>query len=157
MDAPLFVHRYRVTYADCTVGNHVYYGRYLELLEAARGELFRALGASFHDWQQQGVIFPVVECHLRYHAPARYDDELSVAVWPSELGRVRLRLDYRIENGTGARLVEAWTLHACADLEERPRRLPEELRQRLLPRMRPAELQARAGDDRPNLCAASGS
>ncbi|MCX8092444.1 MAG: acyl-CoA thioesterase [Verrucomicrobiae bacterium] len=137
MDGAVFRYWHRVTYAECTMGNHVYYGRYLELLEAARGAFFRELGTSFRQWQEQGVIFPVVECHLRYHAPARYDDELSIAVWPGEVGRVRLRLEYRVENGAGALLVEGWTLHACAGLDEKPRRLPEALREQLLARVRP--------------------
>lgn len=45
-----FRYRHRVTYADCTVGNHIYYGRYLDLLEAARGEWFRSMGKSFDEW-----------------------------------------------------------------------------------------------------------
>lgn len=138
MDAPVFLYRHRVTYAECTLGNHVYYARYLELLEAARGAFFRELGTSFRHWQEQGVIFPVVECHLRYHAPARYDDELSVAVWPVEIGRARVRLDYRVENAAGALLLAAWTLHACTGPDEKPRRLPEELRDRLVTRLRSA-------------------
>jgi YbgC/YbaW family acyl-CoA thioester hydrolase len=137
MDAPVFRHRHRVTYAECTVGNHVYYARFLDLLEAARGEFFRHLSTSFRHWQEQGVIFPVVECHLRYHAPARYDEELSVAVWPTAIGKVRLRLDYRVENADGVLLLEGWTLHACMGLDEKPRRLPEELRDRLLARVPP--------------------
>jgi acyl-CoA thioesterase FadM len=41
-----FCHTHRVTYAECTVGNHVYHSRYLDLLEAARGEFIRSLGAT---------------------------------------------------------------------------------------------------------------
>ena len=35
MPASTFQHQHRVSYADCTLGNHVYYGRYLDLLEEA--------------------------------------------------------------------------------------------------------------------------
>ena len=51
--AGMFCHTYRVTYADCTVGDHIYYSRYLDLLEAARGEFFRSLGCTFLQWQEQ--------------------------------------------------------------------------------------------------------
>jgi acyl-CoA thioesterase FadM len=34
--AEVFQHHLRVTASDCTVGNHVYYSRYLDWLEAAR-------------------------------------------------------------------------------------------------------------------------
>ena len=36
-----FRHHHRVTYAECTIGDHVYHSRYLDLLEAARGEFMR--------------------------------------------------------------------------------------------------------------------
>ena len=36
-----FRHPHRVSYAECTVGNHVYHSRYLDWLEAARGEFIR--------------------------------------------------------------------------------------------------------------------
>ena len=39
-----FRYPHRVTYAECTVGDHIYHSRYLDLLEAARGEFMRSLG-----------------------------------------------------------------------------------------------------------------
>ena len=58
MSAKTFQHQHRVTYADCTLGNHVYYGRYLEILEAARGEFFRQLGATFLNGRSGASCFP---------------------------------------------------------------------------------------------------
>ena len=40
----VFKHQHRIIYAECTVGNHVYYARYLDMLEEARGEFFRQAG-----------------------------------------------------------------------------------------------------------------
>jgi acyl-CoA thioester hydrolase len=122
-----FQHTHRVTYAECTAGNHVYYGRYLDLLEAARGEFFRHLGATFLQLQEQGVIFPVIECHLRYRAPARYDELLTIELWPTAAEGVRLNFAYRILGQSGALVLEGETRHACAGTNEKPRRLPEEL------------------------------
>ncbi len=61
----MFRHTHRVSYAECTVGNHVYHSRYLDLLEAARGEFIRSLGPTVLHWQEQDVIFPVIEARLR--------------------------------------------------------------------------------------------
>src|SRR3954462_12913758 len=77
----IFRYIYRVVYADCTVGNHIYYSRYLDILEAARGEFFRELNVPLLKLQAQDTIFPVVECHLRYKSPARYDDALTIELW----------------------------------------------------------------------------
>ncbi len=124
-------HTLRVTYADCTVGNHVYYGRYLEFLEAARGELFRSAGAPFTDWQERGAIFPVIEVQLRYKSPARYDDLLRIETTVLEAAGIRLTFGYRILRPDGSLCVEGETRHVCTHLDERPRRLPPELVEQL--------------------------
>jgi acyl-CoA thioester hydrolase len=108
-----FIHQHRVTYADCTVGNHVYYARYLDLLEAARGEFFRSLGGTLLKWQEAGFMFPVVEAHLRYKMLARYDDLLSIEVWVTTAERVRLNFEYRITNQAGELVLEG-KLCMCA-------------------------------------------
>ena len=133
MTAAVFRHSHRVTYSLCTIGNHIYYSRYLDLLEAARGEFFRHLGTTFRQLQEQGVIFPVIECHLRYRAAARYDDLLTIEVWLTELGRIRHTFNYRVLNHEGRELVDATTVHACTGLDDKPRRLPEGLAAALQP------------------------
>src|SRR5438445_13536750 len=102
MAGQIFRHQHRVTYAECTLGNHVYYAKYLELLEEARGEFFRNSGEPLLKWQEADTIFPVIDCRLRYKAAARYDDLLDIELWVSDLDRVRLSFSYRITNTTGA-------------------------------------------------------
>ena len=131
-----YQHTHRVTYAECTAGNHIYYGRYLDLLEAARGEFFRHLGATFVQMQEQGVIFPVIECNLRYRAPARYDELLTIKLWPTVAEGARLNFAYRILSQSDALVLEAETRHACTGMDEKPRRLPEELAGALQPYLR---------------------
>jgi acyl-CoA thioester hydrolase len=141
-----FCHQHRVTYADCTVGNHIYYANYLQLLEAARGEFFRSLGTTFLQWQEREVIFPVLDCHLSFKAPARYDEVLGIEVWPTTAERVRLNFAYRILNQDGKLILEAATQHVCTGLNDKPKRLPEELVTALKPllrEMRSAERETR--------------
>lgn len=132
-----FRHEHRVAYADCTLGNHVYYARYLEILEAARGEFFRQLGVTWLGWQERGFMFPVVEAHLHYRALARYDDLLRVEVWVTTAEKVRLNFGYRITNQTGQLVLDGATLHVCLTLAEKPARLPAELVGALRPHLRP--------------------
>jgi acyl-CoA thioester hydrolase len=129
----MFRHTYRVTYAECTVGNHIYHSRYLDLLEAARGEFIRSLGPTVLDWQEKDVIFPVIEARLRYKSPARYDDLLAIEVWPTLVERVRLNFGHRTLNQNGKLILEAETFHACTGVDEKPKRMPEELAEKLKP------------------------
>jgi acyl-CoA thioesterase FadM len=101
MSTLVFSHSHRVTYSECTVGNHIYYSRYLDILEAARGEFFR-------------------------QAPARYDDLLTIETWLTAIERIRLNFAYRILKDQTL-LLEGETFHVCTGLDEKAKRLPDEL------------------------------
>ena len=143
MAAP-FRYRHRVSYAECTVGNHVYYARYLDILERARGEFFRATGVPLVALQAEQLIFPVVEARLHYEAAARYDDELIIEVVVTELDRLHLSFAYGVSNTRNTIILTGQTRHICAGPDEKPRRMPPELFQELnaaftkLPAPRPA-------------------
>ena len=126
MTAP-FRYQHRVTYAECTLGNHVYHSRYLDVLEAARGEFIRSLGATVREWQERDVIFPIIEARLKYKLPARYDDLLTVEVRPTLAAGVRVNFGHRVVNQAGKLVLEAETFHVCTGVNEKPKRLPPEL------------------------------
>ena len=116
-----------MSYAECTLGNHIYYSRYLEILETARNELLRELGLPFSAWQERDCIFPVIECRLRYKFPARYDDLLRVETWITLAQGIRLNFAYRIINQNEQLILEGETCHICTSIAEKPKRLPPEL------------------------------
>ena len=129
----VFRHQHRVTYSECTLGNHIYYARYLDLLESARGEFFRHIGRTLLDLQEQDLIFPVIECRLRYKSPARYDDVLIIEISPTLAQGVRLNFASRILKQDQMLILEAETFHVCTSANEKPKRLPEDLIERLKP------------------------
>lgn len=129
--AAVFRQNFRVPYSLCTVGNHVYYARYLDILEAARGEFFRQLDASCQMLEEAGYTFPVIGVQLSYHKPARYDDLLTIELWLTELTRVRLTFGCRILGENWETLVLGETRHVCSSPEEKPKRMPSDLMTRL--------------------------
>src|SRR5262245_28458591 len=133
MSGAVFLYAHRVTYAECTLGNHVYYARYLDLLETARGEFFRHLGVTFLQWQEQDVVFPVAECRLRYLSPARYDDLLSIELCVTAAQRARLNFGYRVLSQSGELLLGGETHHVCTSLDGKPKKLPDDLVARTRP------------------------
>jgi acyl-CoA thioester hydrolase len=104
----------------------------LDLLEAARGEFFRHLGTTFSQWQEQGAVFPVIECRLRYRLPAGYDELLNIELHVTAAQGARLQFNYRILNERDAVVLEGETCHACTGLDGKPKRLPSELCKSLL-------------------------
>lgn len=131
-----FRHLHRVSYAECTVGNHIYHSRYLDLLEAARGEFLRSLGTTVLALQDADYIFPVIEARLRYKFPARYDDLLTIEVSPTLVEKIRLNFAHRILNQDGRLLLEAETFHCCTSRDEKPKRLPAEMVAKMAPLIR---------------------
>ena len=122
-----------MVYAECAPGNHVYYARYLDMLEGARGEFLRQLGRTALQWQEADTVFPVIGVEIAYKAPARYDDLLDIELWVAEMRGVRLNVGFRILNAAGLLLAQGVTRHVCASTQEKPKRLPDELIEKLKP------------------------
>jgi acyl-CoA thioester hydrolase len=137
MPDSVFQHQHRVVYAECTVGNHVYYARYLDMLDEARGELFRRAGCPLLSFQESGLAFPVIGVEITYKGPARYDDLLTTELWITELSGIRLTFGFRILRAGGPTLAEGVSRHVCAGQDQKPKRLPGGLSERLAPFLRP--------------------
>jgi acyl-CoA thioester hydrolase len=118
--------RLRVIYGDTDQMGVVYYANYLRYFEFARSEYFRAMGGSYRELEQSGLMLPVVEAHVEYKAPARYDDLLVVRTEVREARRATLVFGYALSReGEGRVLVTGHTMHACITREGKPTRLPE--------------------------------
>jgi acyl-CoA thioester hydrolase len=88
----------RVRYADTDQMGYAYYGNYAMYYEVARTEVFRNLGLPYKETEAQGLLMPVLENHSYYHAPAYYDDLLTIKVMIKELPKVKIRFDYEFYN-----------------------------------------------------------
>ena len=124
------VARVRVIYGDTDQMGMVYYANYLRYFEIARNEFLRQAGARYHAFEEQhGLMLPVVEAHIRYRRPARYDDELAIFAAIPEVRGASARFVYEIRRlPDGESLVDGYTVHACIDGEGRVARIPSELR-----------------------------
>jgi len=127
MSHKIFTCTHRVSYAECTVGNHVYHSRFLDILERARGEFLRSLNQSLAKLQEEGSGFPMVACEMEFKAMARYDDLLTIDLWLSALSGARFSCAGRIRDARGATVLNAVTHLACATLAGKPRRMPVQL------------------------------
>ncbi len=84
-------HPLRVRWAEVDPQSIVFNGHYLTYADVSITEYFRAIGLRFpDDLAQEGGDFFAVKTLLEYHAPARFDDELQVAIRADRLGRSSL-------------------------------------------------------------------
>ena len=91
-----FVWRRRVGMRDVDAWGVVWYGNYLVYCDEARAHLFRSYGVAPGTFQDLGFIAPVVKVESRYHAPARFDEEIDVHVRLSEQRGSRLTFSFAI-------------------------------------------------------------
>lgn len=123
-----YCHRCRVLYGDTDSGGVVYYAGYLRYFEAARTEFMRERVAAYREIEKAGLIMPVVECHARYKAPARYDDLLLIETSLCEVRDFSCRFDYRVvREEDGRALVLGHTVHTAVDARGKLQRFPAEL------------------------------
>lgn len=91
-----FVWPVRVYWEDTDAGGIVFYANYLKFFERARTEWLRSLGVSQSVLREQtGGMFLVGETAVRYHLPARLDDELLVTATVHQMGRASLTIGQR--------------------------------------------------------------
>jgi acyl-CoA thioester hydrolase len=97
MNDQLFTWPVRVYWEDTDAGGIVFYANYLKYFERARTEWLRALGLSQHELRQStGGMFVVSEASLKYHRPARLDDELLVTAEVTQMGRSSLTMAQQV-------------------------------------------------------------
>lgn len=81
----------RVYWEDTDAGGIVFYANYLKFFERARTEWLRSLGIEQQRLKDStGGIFVVIDTRIRYHRPARLDDELIVTAGIIETGRASM-------------------------------------------------------------------
>jgi acyl-CoA thioester hydrolase len=88
---PAFQWPLRVYWEDTDAGGIVFYANYLKFFERSRTEWLRSLGIEQQALRERtGGMFVVSETSIRYHRPARLDDELIVTAGLIEKGRASL-------------------------------------------------------------------
>lgn len=123
-----FAHAVRVYWEDTDAGGVVFYANYLKYFERARTEWLRAAGFGQEQMRGElGVMFVVADTSLKYHRPARLDDQLTISVEPQPPRGACLALAQSASRGS-TRLVDSRITIACVDASTlRPRRIPKPL------------------------------
>ena len=113
-DAP-FAWPVRVYWEDTDAGGIVFYANYLKFFERARTEWLRSRGIEQRLLKETvNGMFVVSDAKLRYHQPARLDDELIVTAWPTQTGRVSMTIQQQawLKTPTGRTLLCDGTIRA---------------------------------------------
>ena len=119
--------RFRVRYAETDQMGVVYYANYLVWMEVGRVEFCKSFGFNYRDMElEDGILMAVAECHCRYRAPARFDDEVVVKTWIEQANPRIITFAYEMRLADDAKkLASGQTRHILVDRQFRRTRLPE--------------------------------
>ncbi len=117
----------RVRYAETDRMGYVYYGNYAAFYESGRVEALRALGLSYRDMEDKGIMLPVLSFNIKYYKPAFFDDVLIIKTSVKEMpAGTRIHFHYETRNERGVMLNEGGTSHVFLQ-NGRPAAVPQEV------------------------------
>jgi acyl-CoA thioester hydrolase len=130
---PVVETRFRVRYHETDAMGIVHHSAYITWFEEARSAFTRAVGYPYSRMEADGVLLAVAEVTARYHLPARYDEEVIVSACLAEFPSRGMTFTYEVRRATdGALLVTGSTKHISMDPQGRTKRIPEEMRARVV-------------------------
>ena len=128
-----FVYRHRVRYHECDPQGIVFNGNWFQYFDVALTELWREALGSYETVMKSGSDVVVLEASARYFAPARFEDEIEIAMTYEKLGTTSTvsRFDATRD---GERLVEGRLVHVFVDPATMAKQaIPDWIRERLAP------------------------
>jgi len=107
----------RVRFEELDPLGMVWHGRYVSFFEDGRVAFGDRFGMSYAEFHAAGVAAPIVQLHLDYASPSRFDETLrieTIAHWTEAL---RLNFEYRITATEGRLVARGYTVQLFTDSE----------------------------------------
>jgi acyl-CoA thioester hydrolase len=127
----------RVRFGDLDAMQHMNNVEFLRFFETARIDYLMSVLPEHDPGSRHRFGFIFAECHIAYRSPAHFNEEIRTSVWPTELRRSSIRLEFSMTSEAGGRLLaEGYGVLVGYDYaagEARP--VPDELRRRLEPEL----------------------
>ena len=125
----VFSSEIKVRFAETDAQGIAHNSNYFVWFEVARVEYLERYAGGYQKLRDLGVEALVLETHIRYLAPARFDDRLHVHARCLDVRGARFRYEYAIERD-GSVIADGWTAHATVDARTmRPTRVPSWLQE----------------------------
>ncbi|MBQ3645459.1 MAG: acyl-CoA thioesterase [Synergistaceae bacterium] len=103
----------RVRYGETDKMGVAYYGNYMNWFEVGRSDFCRAMGKSFAEWENEGILLPVVEAYCRYKSSLLYDEEIEIETTVTKISKVSVVFECKIFHADSKKLAaEGYTKHA---------------------------------------------
>jgi acyl-CoA thioester hydrolase len=107
----------QVPFYDLDPMNIVWHGNYARYFEVARCALLDKVAYSYEQMSASGYAWPVIDLHVRYIKPLRFNQRVAVSARIVEW-EYRLKIDYRIHDAdSGERLTKGHSVQVAVDIK----------------------------------------
>ncbi|MBN9229725.1 MAG: esterase [Legionella sp. 40-6] len=118
----VYQHTLRIYAEDVDYMGIVYHANYLTYFERARTEMLRAHQVVLSELHKADTLFAISELNIRYLAPARLDDLLTVTTKIKDSSACRFIFQQNIHNEQGQEICSAQITVVAVNSELRPKR-----------------------------------
>ena len=117
----------RVRFAETDAQGIAHHSNYLVWFELTRVAYLAEYAGGYNALRDEGYEATVVEAHVRYLVPAKFDEVIRIWTRCTDVRGARFRYEYLLERvADGVRIADGWTSHACVDARTlRPTRMPQ--------------------------------
>lgn len=138
MDGFAFSTPVKVRFAETDAQGIAHNSNYFVWFEVARVDYLDEYAGGYQRIRDEGIEALVLETHVRYLIPAKFDDRLLVHARCVDVRGARFRYEYAIERD-GELIADGWTNHATVNARTfRPTRVPGWLIDAIVSAERPA-------------------
>jgi len=117
---------FAVRYAESDQMGVVHHASYVVWMEEGRSQYMRAKGFAYEQVEREGLFFAVAELRLRYAAPARYGEDVTVRTWVADVRSRAVTFGYEIVNAASrATLATGEVKLVLMDRQGRAARIPD--------------------------------
>ncbi len=121
-----------VRFAETDLMGIVHHSVYVVWMEEGRSDFMRRKGFTFDQWEAANIGFAVSEMNLRYRAPARYGERVTVRTRVESLRSRQIVFGYEIVNAdTRQELVTGTVKLIAVDQQNQVRTIPAKVQQLL--------------------------
>ena len=114
-----------VRFAETDAQGIAHNANYLVWFEIARVAYLEEFAGGYPRLREAGIEALVLESHVHYREPARFDDRLRIHARCADVRGARFRYEYAVERD-GLVIADGWTAHATVDGDTlRPTRIPD--------------------------------
>lgn len=118
----------RVRYPEVDRMGFLFHGHYMTYFDSARNEFMRDLGMCNLDFEESGIMFPVLHIDITYINAAHYDDLLTIETTLERVEGVRIFFHHEVFNPKGELITKAdVTLTTMGSESKRAMRPPKSL------------------------------